>query len=91
MYSKEFESLPQDLSLAFNKARNVAAKVLTEDEFSNWVESGLSLTKKAGGNCESSVEYFRASPDLLNKLPFVHLKQCGFWGNSHVYFDYYHN
>lgn len=82
MYSKEFETLPQELSLAFDNAKDVAAKVLTEDEFSNWAESGLLLTKKVGRNCESSVEYFRASLDLLNKLPFVHLKQWGFWSNS---------
>ena len=47
-----------------------------------WVDWGLAIAQQAGRSWEAAREYFRASPAAVRALPFVHLKQWGYWGNA---------
>ena len=80
-YSEDFKRFPEELSDSYNAAQIIAAKVLTEEEFLVWEESGLNIANKGVRAWESAIEYFKATPNILNKLPFVHLKQWAYWGS----------
>ena len=70
-YSEDFKKFPQELSDSYDAVQSIASRVLTEEEFLAWEESGLNIANKGSRAWESAVEYFRATPDILNKLPFV--------------------
>lgn len=80
-YSEDFKKFPQELSDSYDAVQSIASRVLTEEEFLAWEESGLNIANRGARAWESAVEYFRATPDILNKLPFVHLKQWAYWGS----------
>ena len=70
-YSEDFKKFPQELSDSYNTAQSIASRVLTEEEFLAWEESGLNIANSGARAWESAVEYFKATPDILNKLPLT--------------------
>ena len=80
-YEEEFQKFPGDLTDAFREAWEAVAEVLTEEELAVWADSGLAIAQRAGRSWEAAKEYFKASPVMAQALPFVHLKQWGYWGN----------
>ena len=81
-YEEEFQQFPSELLGAYKKARDAVIEVLTEEEFTIWADSGLSIARRAGRSWEAAKEYFKASPAMVKALPFAHLKQWVYWGNA---------
>jgi hypothetical protein len=81
-YEEQFQQFPSELSEAFRGARDAVAEVLTEEEFKIWADSGLGIARRAGRSWEAAREYFKASPAMVQALPFAHFKQWVYWGSA---------
>ena len=81
IYDEAFKQFPKELTSAISDAHEAAAKVLTSEELETWTNSGLTIAQRAGRSWEAAKEYFKASPTMVQALPFVHLKQWSYWGN----------
>ena len=81
-YEEEFQQFPGELAEAFREAKDAVTEVLTEEEFTIWADSGLSIARRAGRSWEAAKEYFKASPAMVKALPFAHLKQWFYWGSA---------
>lgn len=81
-YEEKFQQFPKELTEALSEAWESVAKVLTEEEVEAWADSGLTIAQLEGRSWEAAKEYFKASPAMVQAIPFVHLKQWGHWGNT---------
>ncbi len=81
-YKEEFQKLPGEITEAFSEAWGALVEVLTEEELVTWADNGLSIAQRPGRSWEAAIEYFKASPFMVQHLPFIHLKQWGYWGNE---------
>ena len=79
---EKFQRYPKDLSESLREAWTPVSNSLSDEEMVAWVDWGLAIAQQAGRSWEAAREYFRASPAAVRALPFVHLKQWGYWGNS---------
>ena len=79
---EKFQRYPKDLSESLREAWTPVSESLSDEEMVAWVDWGLAIAQQAGRSWEAAREYFRASPAAVRALPFVHLKQWGYWGNS---------
>ena len=79
---EKFQRYPKDLTEALREAWTPVSESLSDEEMVAWVDWGLAISQQAGRSWEAAREYFRASPAAVQALPFVHLKQWGYWGNS---------
>ena len=79
---EKFQRYPKDLSESLREAWTPVSESLSDEEMVAWVDWGLAIAQQAGRSWEAAKEYFRASPAAVRALPFVHLKQWGYWGNS---------
>jgi nitric oxide reductase NorD protein len=80
-YEEKFQKFPKELTEAISEAWEAVANVLTEEEVEAWADSGLAIAQLEGRSWEAAKEYFKASPAMVQAIPFVHLKQWGHWGN----------
>jgi nitric oxide reductase activation protein len=81
-YKEEFQRLPGEIAEAFSEAWDALVEVLTEEELVTWADNGLAIAQRPGRSWEAAIEYFKASPSMAQNLPFIHLKQWGYWGNA---------
>jgi nitric oxide reductase NorD protein len=81
-YEEKFQQFPSDLGDAFRVAKDAVVEILTEEEFTSWADSGLSIAQRAGRSWEAARDYFKASPAMVKVLPFSHLKQWVYWGSA---------
>ena len=79
---ERFQRYPRELSEALRDAWDPVAKTLNDEEMAAWVDWGLAIAQQAGRSWEAAREFFKASPVAAQALPFVHLKQWGYWGNA---------
>ncbi len=78
----KFQRYPKELTEALREAWPPVSETLSDEEMAAWVDWGLAIAQQAGRSWEAAREYFRASPAAVRALPFVHLKQWGYWGNA---------
>ncbi len=55
----------------FQKALPAAMEHLSPDELEQWAERGLAIARLSSRAWEAALEYFKASPKVLQKLPFA--------------------
>ena len=80
-YEEKFQQFPNELGDALSESWEAVAEVLSEEELETWADAGLTIAQWEGRSWEAAKEYFRASPTMVHALPFVHLKQWGYWGS----------
>jgi hypothetical protein len=59
----------------FRQALDVVSASLTDEELREWAEDGAALARHSLRSWEAASEFFRASPLLVQKMPFVVLKR----------------
>ena len=79
---EKLQRYPKELNEALREAWSAVSGTLSDEEMAAWVGWGVAIAQQAGRSWESAREYFRASPAAVQALPFVHLKQWGYWGNA---------
>ena len=79
-YQEEFRTFPSELVDSFNGSREFAQTNLNEQQFGEWVDTGLAIARRAGRSWEAARDYFRVSPSVLRLLPqnyFLQWAQLG--------------
>ena len=68
-------AFPPALGQDFESAAGRLPEALSEDQRGNWASSGLEIARHSLRSWEASAEYFRASPGMLEQLPFDRFQQ----------------
>ncbi|MQF99248.1 MAG: hypothetical protein FI727_00095 [SAR202 cluster bacterium] len=79
-YQEEFRTFPSELVDSFNGSREFAQTNMNEQQFGEWVDTGLTIARRAGRSWEAARDYFKVSPSVLRILPqnyFLQWAQLG--------------
>ena len=67
---RELGRFPPALLAEFQKAASVARERLSTEELRDWAREGIAIAQSSYRAWEPALEYFRATPKVLDKLPF---------------------
>jgi len=70
---RELGRFPPALLAEFQKAASVARARLSTEELRDWAREGIAIAQSSYRAWEPALEYFRATPRVLDKLPFATL------------------
>ena len=79
---EELLRFPVSVLNEFRKAEAVARKELTAKDFTSWAEEGIAIAQHSFRSWEAATDYFRATPEVLRKMPFAQVLTWARWGRS---------
>ena len=65
-YQEEFRTFPSELVDSFNGSREFAQTNMNEQQFGEWVDTGLTIARRAGRSWEAARDYFKVSSSIYN-------------------------
>ncbi|MBI2847258.1 MAG: VWA domain-containing protein [Chloroflexi bacterium] len=69
---KELATFPGSVCNEFRKAAKTIDGILPKENLIAWANEGLVIAKHSFRSWEPAADYFRVTPHVLGKLPFVH-------------------
>ncbi|MBI2918492.1 MAG: VWA domain-containing protein [Chloroflexi bacterium] len=80
-WQAELSAYPAVLAAEAKKASAAMARHLATGELENWMQEGVALTRHSPRSWEASLDYFRTSPLVVEKLAYPFLLHWMHWGN----------
>lgn len=81
-FEEELQRFPASVVTEFKKAQESAHKHLSDDEFEAWAHEGIAIAQHSFRSWEAASDYFKATPEIVSKLPFPQVQAWARWGRS---------
>ena len=79
-FEAELLRFPVSVVNEFRRAEQAASKILLAEELASWAQEGIAIAQHSFRSWEAASDYFKATPDVVAKLPFDRLlawARCG--------------
>ena len=79
-FEAELQRFPVSVVNEFRRAEQAASRLLLAEELASWAQEGIAIAQHSFRSWEAASDYFKATPDVLPKLPFDQLlawARCG--------------
>ncbi len=81
-FEDDLQRFPVSVLNEFRKAEKVAAKKLSGEDFITWAQEGIAIAHHSFRSWEAASDYFKATPEVLGKLPFPQFTTWARWGQA---------
>ncbi|MCH7553298.1 MAG: VWA domain-containing protein [Chloroflexi bacterium] len=78
----ELQRFPVSVVAEYRKAREFVVQRLSPKDAQEWAEEGVGLAQHSFRSWEAATEYFRVTPQIIERLTFPQVVEWARWGRS---------
>ncbi len=78
----ELQRFPVSVVSEYHKAEREAKRHLSAEELRSWAGEGIAIAQHSFRSWEAATEYFRATPEVVARMPFPQVMSWARWGRS---------